>query len=465
MSLSQSCAEAEAAISRARSLFGDPPPTSPADDAAAALRSAQRQNSDMASTPSERWTGVAQEAHGQFAMRAATTLSRHANNDSSLSGYLRDAAEATRHGASQLDAIAATTRQLSAAAVGAQTPADQRAILAGLHTQVSRAQSVVQAARERAGGLAGSIQALGYGDMPLSPRGDPPPPREDDRTRNQRDAFRKLFGRDPVSKSDWTTAASLDPHSYDPKFKGVPPEVKVVRIRPVPGQGVVRSGQFISDRDVTGFPPPSRDLGNNRGPNANFDPEDTKVTTTIDYDNGIVVLRQNPSVVQNADGSTGDVRVGSPTGSVTQTADGAVRIKYDSGNPFAPGVSRDPGGIMAGHTETVNGDLVFTPGAGGVQVGGTRTDYPWMEVYQDMPNGSSHTVLIDPAAAGGALGPSTNLPFHHDVGNGGKAFAPFDTGGWNPRYDVRVPLPATDFGPVTAPPSVPPLPPGTAQQF
>ncbi len=66
--------------------------------------------------------------------------------------------------------------------------------------------------------------------------------------------------------------------------------------------------------------------------------------------------------------------------------------------------------------------------------------------------------LIDPAAAGGALGPSMNLPFHHDVGIGGKAFAPFDTGGWSPRYDAPTPLPGAAFGPVTTPPSVPALP-------
>lgn len=49
--------------------------------------------------------------------------------------------------------------------------------------------------------------------------------------------------------------------------------------RPVPGQGIVRVSQWISQRDVTNFPPNTRDLGNNRGPGAHFDPEDTKVTT------------------------------------------------------------------------------------------------------------------------------------------------------------------------------------------
>lgn len=112
---------------------------------------------------------------------------------------------------------------------------------------------------------------------------------------------------------------------------------------------------------------------------------------------------------------------------------------------------------------TVHGDLVFTPGQGGVQVNGTRTDYPSLEVYQDLPNGGIRTVLIDPAQSGRSWGPAFNLPGHHDVGPfGGKSFAPFDTGGWNTKYDVPAPLPATDFGPVTDIPSVPPSPTGTA---
>jgi len=81
---------------------------------------------------------------------------------------------------------------------------------------------------------------------------------------------------------------------------------------------------------------------------------------------------------------------------------------------------------------------------------------PSMEVYQAMPDKTTRTVLIDNAASGGQRGPMTNLPFHHDVGSGGKAFAPFETGGWNPRYDVPTPLPGTSFGPADKPPSAAP---------
>lgn len=303
------------------------------------------------------------------------------------------------------------------------------------------------------------IQGLG-GDMPEAP---PKDAQDEQRRRNQIEAFKQVFGREPVSAADWTTAAALDPHSYDPDFRGIGPRVEVVRIRPVPGQGLVRVSQWIEQRDVTSFPPWKRDLGNNRGPDVQFDPEDTKVTTYIDYENGIVVLRQNPSVEQTSTGGPGPVKVGTPKGNVTQLADGSVRIKYDAGNPFAPSITADPNGPFAGHTMTVNGDLVFTPGPGGVQVNGTRTDYPSLEVYQDLPNGSTRTVLIDPAQSGRSWGPALNLPGHHDVGPlGCKAFAPFDSGGWNPKYDVAAPLPPTEFGPATSPPSVPPLPTGGA---
>jgi hypothetical protein len=157
------------------------------------------------------------------------------------------------------------------------------------------------------------------------------------------------------------------------------------------------------------------------------------------------------------------VKVGIPKGSVTQLPDGSVRIRYDAGNPFAPGISADPKGPLVDHRVTVNGDLVFSPGAGGVEVNGTRTNYPSLEVYQDRPDGTTQTVLIDPARSGSSDGPMLNLPRHHDVGPlGGKAFAPFDSGGWNPKYDVPTPLPSTEFGTVTAPPTVPPLPTGGA---
>lgn len=231
-----------------------------------------------------------------------------------------------------------------------------------------------------------------------------------------------------------------------------------MKIRPEPGQGLVRVSQWIAQRDVISGPG-KRDFGNDRGADPHFDPANTKVTTYIDYDNGVVVIRQNPSIEQTANGGPGQVKVSVPQSSVTQTPDGALRIRYSAANPFAPDIAKNPPFPITDHPWTVNGDLVFTPGDNGVHVDGTRGDYPSMEVYQDLPNGTTNTVLIDPASTGNSYGPIEKLPLHHDIGIGGKAFEPFDRGGWSPKYDVRIRLPSTDFGSPSNPPSVPPLPP------
>lgn len=305
---------------------------------------------------------------------------------------------------------------------------------------------------------AGGFQAVDFKQTPYEQTG------EAERRLNASKAFEEVFGHPPKSSTDWATAAALDPHTYDPDAQGVAPEISVVQIEPVPGQGVVRAGQWIEQRDVISGPG-KRDFGNGRTADPNFDPADTKVTTYIDYENGLVVMRQNPSIELNASGGPGDVRVGVPEAVVQQTSDGAVRIRYEAANPFAPGIAQDPPWPLSDNPWTVNGDLVFTPTSEGIRVDGTRTDYPSMEVYQDRPGATTRTVLIDPAVAGNSTGPMVNLPSHHDVGAGGDAFAPFDTGGWNPDYDVRIPLPSTTTGPASDAPSVPAIPtsPGVTQ--
>ncbi|MBJ8348917.1 hypothetical protein [Antrihabitans sp. YC2-6] len=265
------------------------------------------------------------------------------------------------------------------------------------------------------------------------------------RMRTSAAAFQQAFGRPPLTSTDWATAEALNPHSFDPKYQNVDPAIKVVRIQPVPGQGVVRAGQFIEQADVTNpfmggdsANPFARNRGDSRGPDANFDPEHTRVTTYVDYENGIVVMRQNPSVVQNSDGTPGEVQVGTPEGSVWQSQSGAVRIQYDAADPFEPEAAKRAG-------FTVNGDLVFTPGPNGVHVDGTRTDYPSLEVYQDRPDSAVRTVVIDRATEGHSLG-TLDLINHHDLGLGDVAFRPWAQS-WNYEYDVPGSfLPGTGFG-------------------
>lgn len=278
-----------------------------------------------------------------------------------------------------------------------------------------------------------------------------------DRTQTSATAFKEVFGRSPSTPTDWSTAAALNPKSYMPEFRNVDPEIRVVKIDPVPGQGIVRVSQYIEQRDVSNpdLTPPNinpggRDLGNNRSAEQNFDPENTKVTTYVDYENGIVVMRQNPSVQMEIDGSPGEVKVGSPEGRVWQNPDGSVRIQYDAGNPWAV-ATKVP--FVDGHPLTVNGDLVLTPTEQGVRIDGTRTDYPSLEAYQDRPDGSTRTILIDRADSGSSLGPAMNLPFHHDIGSGPAAFLPFQQ--WdNPADLPGTQKPSTPFGQPDNPPRV-----------
>ncbi len=245
-----------------------------------------------------------------------------------------------------------------------------------------------------------------------------PPHQEPDaltRRQNEIDAFKQVFGREPESSNDWKTAAALDPHSYDEKYAGVPPEIVAGRIEPVPGQGMVKSGLFIP-RDVV-FNVPRDDLGDHRGFDPNFAPEDTRVSIYVDYENGLVIARQNPSV-----DVAGNVRVLAPDIKVQQAPGGAVRVQYEAANGFAP-----PGAELSGHV--VRGDIVITPGASGAaaSVDGVIGDYPSLEVYQELPTGETRTLAQDAADSGNVYGPLTELPFSHDIGRGAAAFNPFES--------------------------------------
>lgn len=237
----------------------------------------------------------------------------------------------------------------------------------------------------------------------------------EERRRNEIDAFEKVFGHGPRTATDWQTAAALDPHSYDDKYEGVPPSIGVGRIDPVPGQGVVKTGLFIPRDEV--FNIPRDDLGDARGFDPDFGPEDTRVSLYIDYENGVVIARQNPSV-----DDAGNVAVLTPDIRVQQASDGAVRIQYDAKNAFAP-----PGSDLTGHV--VQGDIVVSPGLSGqpATVDGVVGDYPSLEVYQNMPDGTVRTLAQDAADSGNSLGPLTELPFSHEIGNGPAALEPFES--------------------------------------
>jgi hypothetical protein len=233
---------------------------------------------------------------------------------------------------------------------------------------------------------------------------------------NQIEAFRGVFGRAPKSATDWETASALDPHSYDPKNGGVPPNIVVGRIEPMPGQGVVRTNLFIPSRTVVSpqadWPPSHDNLGDDRGFSPTAGAEQSRVAIYVDYENGIIVARQNPSI----DEKTGQIRAGAPAVSAVQKTNGTVVIKYSAADPFSPGGE----GLAKATTLDVNGTLAIEPTAGGPRAGGDVTNFPAVEIYSDRP-GANPTTLVQswPYFVDDDLGPLAGLWWHKPIGEGG----------------------------------------------
>ncbi|MDL9938948.1 hypothetical protein QSJ18_19560 [Gordonia sp. ABSL1-1] len=239
-------------------------------------------------------------------------------------------------------------------------------------------------------------------------------------TRDQRsfDIFLSQFGREPKTPVDFATATALNPETSNRIYKDHQSNVIVIPINPVPGGGVVRVGQFIQERDVSNLTwknPAARNAGDNRGPDINFDPQNARVTTYIDYENGVVIMRQNPSVRIDEHGIAKDQETGSPKGTVYQAPDGSVAVTYEAADPI--GLGGETSRIGMG----VNGTIVATPGVDGAAptVGGFRTDYPWMEVHHTSVDGAQSTVTVDRPqglGTGSSVGPALNLNRYHEFG-------------------------------------------------
>ena len=264
------------------------------------------------------------------------------------------------------------------------------------------------------------------------------------RRQNQIDAFTRVFGRPPSSAADWETAAALDPHSYQPKNGGQPPNIVVGRIKPVPGQGVVRTNLFIPGRAVwdpqVDWPPIHDNLGDNRGFSPTAGPEDSRVSIYVDYENGIIVARQNPSV----DEKTGQIRVGTPSISAVQQSNGATLIKYSAADPFSPGGQ----GLAKAMSFDVNGTIAIEPTPAGPRAGGTVTNFPAVEIYSELPGGSASPLVQSwPLFVDDARGPAAGLWWHKPIGDPALELS------FNDQYPgPRIPaLPHTGHIPPVAP--------------
>jgi hypothetical protein len=269
-------------------------------------------------------------------------------------------------------------------------------------------------------------RAFGIGpDFPSSPGFGP----RAHRSENETAAFRAAFGRDPATQADWDTAAALDPHSYDTKNDGVPPHIVVGHIRPVPGQGVVRTNLFIPGD--TAWTPSGDNLGDGRGFNPLARPEESRVSILVDYENGIIVARQNPSVMN------GQARTGTPDVRVSQKSNGSVLIDYHAADPYSPG-GEDLAKASPWH---VNGRLVIKPTDAGPVAGGLISDFPAIEIYNDRAGVTDPLAGIMPWDVG-PEGPLVGLPLTQKIGAGLMGEFPDDVWG---RFR---PVPEAPLGPV-----------------
>ncbi|SHQ64458.1 Uncharacterised protein [Mycobacteroides abscessus subsp. bolletii] len=275
--------------------------------------------------------------------------------------------------------------------------------------------------------VGGLTQALGWLSRSLTPK------------ESQEAAFQSVFGRAPSTPADWTTAAMLNPHNYDPKYKGVESDIKVAKIEPQPGKGQVQINAFIPGEKVWNF---GKDRGDNRGFDKNASPEHSRVSMLVDYENGVVIHRQNPSV--NAD--TGAVAVGTnPDISVKQKGS-ALNIQYESADGFLPG------GLASGQASfhTVKGDIALVPTDSGIQVGGTVTSFPALEIY----HGDRALVQYMPSLGRNEFGPLLQLPLSHAEGDA-SLINQFHVPTAAARGDIPIATPGTQLGPTDHIPTVP----------
>ncbi|SES42485.1 hypothetical protein [Actinokineospora terrae] len=220
----------------------------------------------------------------------------------------------------------------------------------------------------------------------------------------RRDAlFRSVYGRDPVSANDKLMAEALDLQGGDATNRDPNARVVVIRITPVPGAGVVHGSAFIGGDEVLNpkLDGTLFDKGDNRGFDRSARPDQSRVSFFVDYESGVVVVRQNASHASN-----GDVEVGNPSVGVEQDPAGRVRLRVDAANPLSPQIAQDA-------NISVRGDVVIDPrgGHGPAEVNGKVTRFPSWEAYQTTNDGAHSTLLTRPEEAHpGGTGPLIGLP-------------------------------------------------------
>jgi hypothetical protein len=160
--VSQAYQQTQSAIQHAKSLFTESPqpPTGAADGAVRLANAHETVTAAVGKTTALSGAGVS--GYRDFATAAAPPLSAAAYTDAYLGALLEQAAEISRTGWAQVDAVHQQVLAAGPRVAAAATPAAQRAMIAELNSYVQSATQVVQAAKQGASGVAGQIRTLQY---------------------------------------------------------------------------------------------------------------------------------------------------------------------------------------------------------------------------------------------------------------------------------------------------------------
>jgi len=224
--------------------------------------------------------------------------------------------------------------------------------------------------------------------------------------------FESVYGHPPETANDKLMAEALDMQGEDAANIDPNSRLVVSHIALVPGAGVVHGAAFISaskewDPQLNPLNPQGlaeNDKGDARGFDPNAGPSNSRLSYDIDYERGIVVVRQNAS-----HSDSGRVAVGDPSVGIEQDPTGRVRLRLDGTNPLGMKVGQDM------HI-SVRGDLVVDPhgGHGPATIDGDVTRFPAWEAYQTH-NGAGGVPLMqrpeDDVVVGPVnVGPLQGLP-------------------------------------------------------
>lgn len=326
----------------------------------------------------------------------------------------------------------------------------------------ARVNNLLHAADRADDDLAVAIQGA-LGELPVTDVRDTPNAIGEssvNRHQNQSSAFQEVYGRVPRTENEWRMAEALDTETYDPKNEGADATVLVGTIEPRPGHGIVRTNLYIPGEEAQNITVNPGDIldgrafpnnyGDNRGPDPNASAEQSRVSIYVDYENGVVVARQNPTVVTSGPNPP---KSDEPEVHVAQAPDGSVRVHYFGTDTYQPEMGKKLG-------IGVEGDITMKPnGNGSVDVGGKVGSFPSAEVYQYNGDGTTRT-LANHEATKSEWGPLANLPQgpNHQIGvdvpQVGEAPKASPQMGYPGTQQSSAPIVGTELGSPSSPPRV-----------